>query len=50
MKYATMAGVESHISPHVLRHSKAMHLLEANVNMFYIKDFLGHADVATTEV
>lgn len=40
----------SHISPHVLRHSKAMHLLESNVNLIYIRDFLGHASVSTTEI
>ncbi len=38
------------ISPHVLRHSKAMHLLEAGVNVIYIRDILGHADVSTTGV
>jgi integrase/recombinase XerD len=38
------------ISPHVLRHSKAMHLLQANVNLIYIRDFLGHSHVNTTEV
>ena len=38
------------ISPHVLRHSKAMHLLQAGINIFYIKDLLGHADVSTTEI
>lgn len=38
------------ISPHCLRHSKAMHLLEAGVNLIYIRDFLGHASVSTTEV
>ena len=32
------------------RHTKAMHLLEAGVNLFYIKDFLGHEDISTTEV
>lgn len=40
----------SNISPHVLRHSKAMHLLEGNVNLIYIRDFLGHASVSTTEI
>lgn len=39
-----------HISPHVLRHSKAMHLLQAGVNLVYIRDFLGHVHVETTEV
>jgi site-specific recombinase XerD len=40
----------NHISPHVLRHSKAMHLLQAGVNLIYIRDFLGHVNVETTEV
>ena len=38
------------ISPHSLRHSKAMHLLENDVNLIYIRDFLGHASVTTTEI
>ncbi len=38
------------VTPHVLRHSKAMHLLEAGVNVIYIRDILGHADVSTTEI
>ena len=38
------------ISPHCLRHSKAMHLLENNVNLIYIRDILGHSSVTTTEI
>ena len=38
------------ISPHTLRHSKAMHLLESDVNLIYIRDFLGHVSVSTTEI
>jgi len=38
------------ISPHCLRHSKAMHLLEGNINLIYIRDFLGHTSVITTEI
>jgi integrase/recombinase XerD len=38
------------VSPHCMRHSKAMHLLEAGVNLIYIRDFLGHASVTTTEI
>ena len=48
-KYVSMAEAEipdmfRHlISPHTLRHSKAMHLLEGGVNLTYIRDFFGHA-------
>jgi len=52
-KYAAKASPvlePQNISPHVLRHTKAMHLLRAGVNMIYIRDFLGHADISTTEV
>ena len=38
------------ITNHSLRHSKAMHLLEAGVNLIYIRDFLGHSSVTTTEI
>lgn len=38
------------LTPHSLRHSKAMHLLEAGVNLIYIRDFLGHVSVVTTEI
>lgn len=34
----------------MLRHSKAMHLLQAGVNLIYIRDFLGHVDIKTTEI
>ena len=37
------------ITNHSFRHSKAMHLLEAGVNLVYIRDFLGHSSVITTE-
>jgi len=38
------------VTNHSFRHSKAMHLLEAGVNLMYIRDFLGHTSVTTTEV
>lgn len=54
-KYVTLARTTSTIVPpkvrtHMLRHSKAMHLLQAGVNLIYIRDFLGHVDLKTTEV
>ena len=38
------------ITNHSFRHSKAMHLLEAGVNLVYIRDILGHKSITTTEV
>lgn len=42
--------VPQEVSPHMIRHSKAMHLLQADVNLIYIRDWLGHASVKTTEI
>ncbi len=55
-KYARMAReVEPTLIPdkigcHTFRHSKAMHMLEADINLVYIRDFLGHSSTTTTEV
>ena len=38
------------VTPHVLRHSKAMGMLKSGINLIYIRDFLGHSNVTTTEV
>jgi integrase/recombinase XerD len=38
------------ITPHVIRRTRAMHLLEAKVSLIYIRDLLGHADISTTEI
>src|SRR5664279_2218022 len=53
-KYQTRAAdpalANAHLSPHVLRHSRAIHLYDAGVPLPYIRDLLGHADLATTEI
>jgi integrase/recombinase XerD len=38
------------ISVHSFRHSKAMHMLQAGVPLIYIRDFLGHVEISTTEI
>lgn len=38
------------ITPHVLRHTKAMHMLQSGINLIYIRDYLGHVNVSTTEI
>lgn len=48
-KYAEDAGI-GNITPHVLRHTKAVHLTEADINPVYIRDFLGHTDLKVTQI
>ena len=56
LKYAKLARkqnstlIPSIISCHSIRHSKAMHLLHAGVNLVYIRDILGHVSIQTTEI
>ena len=38
------------ITPHIFRHSKAMHLYQAGIDLIYIRDILGHVDISTTEI
>ena len=38
------------VTPHVLRHSKAMHLYQSGINLVYIRDILGHTDISTTDI
>lgn len=43
-------GFRQTVSPHSLRHTKGMHLLQSGVSLEIIRDFLGHVDVKTTEI
>ncbi len=43
-------GFTQPVSPHSLRHSKGMHLLQSGVSLENIRDFLGHADAKTTQI
>lgn len=38
------------ITPHIFRHTKAMHHCQAGIDIIYIRDILGHVDLATTEI
>lgn len=38
------------ITPHIIRHTKAMHLLQAGVNIIYIRDIMGHSSIDTTNI
>ena len=44
------ASMPDKVTSHMFRHSKAMHLLQSGVALIYIRDFLGHEDIKTTEI
>lgn len=49
-KYSTLASIEQHITPHMFRHTFATSLLEADVDIRYIQEMLGHSSINVTEI
>ena len=49
-KYAALSGIEQHITPHMFRHTFATSLLEADVDIRYIQEMLGHSSIHITEI
>lgn len=50
VKYSSLAAIDMHITPHMFRHTFATSLLEADVDIRYIQEMLGHSSINITEI
>ena len=49
-RLAQVAGLPTHVHPHMLRHSYASHLLQSSGDLRAVQELLGHANISTTQV
>jgi len=49
-KYAMVAGLERRVTPHVMRHTFATHLLDGGADLRTVQELLGHADLSSTQI
>ncbi|MCQ2786781.1 MAG: tyrosine recombinase XerD [Bacilli bacterium] len=49
-EYAARVGITTHVSPHIIRHSFATHMLENGAELIAVQEMLGHTNLSTTQI